>query len=381
MAPLYGRPGRRRRPAGPARGPAQTSVASTSTRSRAAGRGTAARASAMTVGSGARTIHRSASSWRHRAPTERHPSSSAKRPAPGPRSSGHRAEGRQAELPAQRPLRPGQQTRVGVHGRRQRLVAGHPGLDQHPPAAGAGTDQPGGPGQQGQRLLAGTEPGGQQVLVDVQEGDHVGPADPVQRRLGPDHQAGPRPPIAGSDAPVISTAVDAGEGGQLLGGPGHPDPQRLEPGGVAHGAHRRPGLPAPSAHQSPGRLVLGHRPAAPGAAGQRPALAAGQQPDPPGPVEDADHPSLRGGRAPSAPARPAARRTARCGDRRRCGRPPRPPASPGARPPGSWSTSRHPSVTRTSGGHGETSSTGAPSRRARSTATSTADQVGERSSR
>ena len=37
--------------------------------------------------------------------------------------------------------------------------------------------QPGGPGQQGQRLLAGAEPCREQMLIDVQEHHHVRPGD------------------------------------------------------------------------------------------------------------------------------------------------------------------------------------------------------------
>ncbi len=82
----------------------------------------------------------------------------------------------------------------------------------------------------------------------------------------------------------------AEQGGQLLGGPGHADAQGLQPGGVTHRAHHRPTLAAPGAGQHPGGTVLGHRPAAAGAAGQFATAATGQEADPTGPVQDAHHP-------------------------------------------------------------------------------------------
>ncbi len=123
----------------------------------------------------------------------------------------------------------------------------------------------------------------------------VGPGHPVEGRLGAHHQTGPASPVAvrrlrgAGDLP----GLHAGQGRQLLGGPGHPDAEDLEPGGVALGAHHRPVLVAPPAPEPVARLVLGHGPAAPGAAGQGPAVGAGQQPGPPGPVEDAHHPTVR----------------------------------------------------------------------------------------
>ena len=75
------------------------------------------------------------------------PQARRRRPAPRARATGpgrRRAGARAGGAPAARPSasRPG----VGVDGRGQRLVAGHPGLDQHPAPAGAGADHPGTPG-------------------------------------------------------------------------------------------------------------------------------------------------------------------------------------------------------------------------------------------
>ena len=83
------------------------------------------------------------------------------------------------------------------------------------------------------------------------------------------------------------------ERGQLLGRPGHADPQRLQPGRVADRAHHRPTLAAAPADQVRTRAVLGDGAAAPGAAGQLAARPAGQEPDATGAVQHAHHPAVR----------------------------------------------------------------------------------------
>ena len=87
--------------------------------------------------------------------------------------------------------------------------------------------------------------------------------------------------------------LDPGQGRELFGGPGHPDPEHLQPGGVALGAHRGSGQIAEPAAELAAGLLLGHRATAAGAAGQGAAVGAGQQPGPALPVEDAHHPTRR----------------------------------------------------------------------------------------
>ena len=214
--------------------------------------------------------------------------------APGPRSRATRAP-KGGRPSSSRSARSGPASRPGS-ACTAAWSASWPGIrvwtSTRPPPA-AGPDQPGRPGQQGQRLLPGPEPRGQQVLVDVQEGHQVGPARPGGARPRSPPPGGPRRPAPAVRGRGDLDGLDAGQGGQLLGGPGHPDPQRLEPGGVALGAHRRDGP-----HRTAG--TAGRPPAsswatAPPHRVQRaraPHWRTGQQPDPPGAVEDAHHPPV-----------------------------------------------------------------------------------------
>src|SRR3954471_10132675 len=68
----------------------------------------------------------------------------------------------------------------------EHLVGGHPGLDDESPTVAASSDQAGGAREQGQRLLARSVPRGEKLLVEVEEGDHVGAGDPVEYCLGTD---------------------------------------------------------------------------------------------------------------------------------------------------------------------------------------------------
>ena len=61
-----------------------------------------------------------------------------------------------------------------------------------PPPACAPAHQAGGPGQQGQGLLAGGVAGGEQLLVEVEEGHRVGAGHPVQHGLGADQDGARR---------------------------------------------------------------------------------------------------------------------------------------------------------------------------------------------
>ena len=94
--------------------------------------------------------------------------------AAGPRHGGQHGHRREAQHLPPGPLRGHEATRVGVQHGVEHLVAGQAGLHQQPPAAGAAAGQPGGPGQQRQGLLGGPVAGRQQLLVEVEEGHHVG---------------------------------------------------------------------------------------------------------------------------------------------------------------------------------------------------------------
>ena len=110
-------------------------------------------------------------------------------PRPAPRTAGSRA--------ARAGARSASATRVGVavHGGLHHLVVGQPGLEQQAtgrPAAGRARPgrHPRRAGHEGERLLGGPVARRQQLLVEVEEGHHVGPVDPLQHRLGADHDPG-----------------------------------------------------------------------------------------------------------------------------------------------------------------------------------------------
>ena len=99
-------------------------------------------------------------------------------------TGGNRSSARRSASAADDPGRVGQQRGLDD------LVLGQAGLHQHPPVAPPPADQPAGPHQQGQRLLGGPVARRQQLLVEVEERDHVGRVDLVQHRLGADVDPG-----------------------------------------------------------------------------------------------------------------------------------------------------------------------------------------------
>ena len=182
-----------------------------------------------------------------------------------------------------------------------------------------------------------------------------------------------------------------GEGLELLAQPASPRPAASS---CAWRPHRR--TPRAAARRTVGSAgAARHRilgawwrvGGGPAAGATRPggaAVRAGQQPGTAGAVDECaprrsvDHARASpGSRARRGPGGPDARRTARCGGRRRGGRPPRRRASPAARPVGAVATTERPGRQELDrSGTGETSAHGAPSRRARSTTTPTPPRSG-----
>jgi hypothetical protein len=257
------------------------SVGSTVTRSRPAGRGVAASASQSVRWSGARTSHRP--SPRSAAiPPAIPPSAAQYAAAASPLTTARAANGGRSSSSrnGRSSTRPGSPaTAAASTGWSGSLVWTSTG-----PAPAAAADEPAGPGEQGQRLLRRGEPGGEQVLVEVQEDDRGGPPDPVEDRLGPDEHRRLRDRVAGVARDLAD--VDTEQRGQLLSDPRHAGPQHLQPRAAARGADDRPGRPATAAPQAV--VVLFDRPATRRAAGDLAARRAGQQPGPAGPVEHAD---------------------------------------------------------------------------------------------
>ena len=109
-----------------------------------------------------------------------------------------------------------------MHGRGQDLVVRQTRPGPRCAPAPAAADEPRGERQQGERLLAGPVAGRQQLVVEVQEDDERGRADPVQHRLGPDRA--PAPPEARRSGPALARPTSAtsrpGEGGEVLAQPG-----------------------------------------------------------------------------------------------------------------------------------------------------------------
>ena len=101
-------------------------------------------------------------------------------------TGGNRRSARRSASACRDPGRIGQQRGLDD------LVAGQAGLHQHPTVAPAAADQATGPHQQGQRLLGGPVARRQQLLVEVEERDHVGRVELVQHRLGADVERGRR---------------------------------------------------------------------------------------------------------------------------------------------------------------------------------------------
>ena len=157
-------------------------------------------------------------------------------------------------------------------------------LHEQPATVAASPGETGAAHEQRHRLLGGPVARRQQLGVDVEEGDDVGPRHPVQHGLGADVDPGGRRQLG----------VGTGDGDhrtprrrlQLLAQPGHAGPQvgeRRRPALQAHGGADRAAAAAGE------RLVVGHpdRRVAHRAARQRPAAPAGEDPRPPRRVVDA----------------------------------------------------------------------------------------------
>ena len=275
---------------------------------------------------------------------------------------------------------------LGQHGSRlspgqcdQHRVVGHPGLRLYPRPGGSGAPragQPGGSDQEGQRVLDGGEARRQQVQVDVEEHHGGGAPDPVQHGLGA-HQdrcggtTGSAPPPRAPATSPTSTPSRAASSSR----------SRLTPRAGSSAASGR------SAAHTTGRVsraarALEHgfvvaplcRGATTRATRQLPAVGAGEQPGPPGAVVDAhERPSHR--RGARVLQHGAGQSNELLGEQ--------PGTRVGApaihtlegRPAGTFLTGAGActgSAARRTGGTGEDSTHGTPSRRARSTSTSTA---------
>ena len=177
-------------------------------------------------------------------------------PRPGPRPAGSRSS---SPALAPRPRPPGPGRRAARPGAPRGGAGGSgpgPGRRRAPPA-----DQPGGPDQQGQGLLGGPVARGQQLLVEVEEGHHVGRRAPGGARPRCRRRPRPsgRPAVAGRwPAPVTSTTGHAGQRLQLLAHPGHAGPQVLEARW-----RRRPGRLGGRAVRAAAALEAGGRRSAP----------------------------------------------------------------------------------------------------------------------
>ena len=245
--------------------------------------------------------------------------------APGPDSSARARNG--GNESSRRSASSASSNGPGVprHRRPQHLVVGQPGLhrDHARPRGAASADQPAGPGQQGERLLARREPGREQVEVEVQEGHHRGPADPVQHRLG----ARPRParrgpaPSAGPATSATSTPSSASSSSRTRVTPGRSTFIFSRPQDA-----QTPAARAPQAGQT-SRPSCSARPTARSARSVRDlaAVRAGEQLRPAPAVEDRHGP---------APGPPAASRTSSSEYRPVRGSAPRRSITCSARPPG-----------------------------------------------
>jgi hypothetical protein len=111
-----------------------------------------------------------------------------------------------------------------VEGGVDHLVARHTGLHQQAPGVMATARQAGGPGQHGQGGLGGAVAGGEQLLVEVEEGHRAGAGHPVEHGLGPDEDAGAGRRRAGGGVGGHLGHGLVGQQLQLLPGARHPDP-------------------------------------------------------------------------------------------------------------------------------------------------------------
>ena len=353
----------------------QTRRGSTSTRSRPGGRGVAARASHSRWCVGARSSQRPSAGPRTSTPSGR-PKACDEVGRGRARHRSQRGGRREAERLPPRQLVRGQAPGVGEQRGLEHLVVRQPrsGPGCGPPPRPI-ADQPGGPDQQGERLLGGPVAGRQQLAVEVEEGHDVGRPRPG----GAPPRCRRRPGASGSACPAVAavtstTSVPAAAASSSR--------SRVTPGRIVRNR------PAPHCWHTTGRSVpqrrqrstslvgLGDGGLAHLAAGDRAAGRAGQQPGPARGVEHAHDPrAARGGGASSGDdssevvvhgaSRPRST-TSTIGQ----------PARSSARD----TVNSRPQPRASSVGAGETSTQGTPARRARSTTTSRACQVGARSS-
>ena len=162
-------------------------------------------------------------------------------------------------------------------------------LDHQPSATPPRSEQPRRLGEQRHRLFSGTVTRCQQLAIEVQEGDDIGGLDTMEHRLGTDIHVGGRQRTRVSSG----DRDDSPPGGsfQLLAQAGDPGTQVGESRPTALLTHRRSPGGAPSARQLAVVVEADGR-VATGAAQQRPARPAGEDPRPPRGVVHANHPSM-----------------------------------------------------------------------------------------
>ena len=269
----------------------QTLAGSTATRSRPGGRAVGGQGVAQRGVVGG--PHQPAPVGRARSPRRRAapPRASTKAGAAGPDTSASAVTG--GKRSSSRRSRSAAATRAGsaCSAACTTSCRGRVWSTSRPPALLA-AHQPGRPGHQPERLLGRPVPRGQQLLVEVEEGDDVGRVDLVQGGLGADHDPRPGRP----HRPRRRAAGDLGhrladQGLELVADPGHALAQRLHAGGAA-GAQTTGRVGAAAGAAQLGVVGLGHGRVAPLAPGQLAARPAGEQPGPAGAVEDAQHPAV-----------------------------------------------------------------------------------------
>ena len=112
--------------------------------------------------------------------------------AAGAGDRGERGERRQAEQPAAGALGLDEPAGVGEQRGAHDVVVREERLHEQPATVAAAPGETGAAHEQRHRLLGGPVARRQQLGVDVEEGDDVGPRHPVQHGLGADVDAGGR---------------------------------------------------------------------------------------------------------------------------------------------------------------------------------------------
>jgi hypothetical protein len=192
---------------------------------------------------------------------------------------GQRGRGWEPQLDPASSLGRGQPPRVRMQHGVEHLVFRMSGLRDEPAAPCARPEHPGTTGEQPHGLLVGAITGRQQLLVEVEEGNHgeIGHAS-VQDRLGADED---------SLAAVLVADGLTEDGVELVAHPAHPDPQVAQPRRSTRRAEHRTLGGAPFAPQN--ALRLHDRGVAPLAGRDLSTDRACQQPGTPLAVEHADH--------------------------------------------------------------------------------------------